>query len=160
MTSAGRQGSGSGRAATVLRSRSRLVLAVPAASAAAVRALRAPFPAAGEDPFLDLVRFHDPAIHAGVRAWYHAAPAAAALFRKRSTRRASNLSGSATIFLYRWLSAEPGVPSSNRFSVLDPARGYSRSRARARLCPVRSSRPHAGARTLPLGIRSWSLRSS
>ena len=72
----------------------------------------------------------------------------------------SNLSESATIFLYRWLSAEPGVPSSNRFSVLDPASGYSRSRARARFCPVRSSRLHASARTLSLRIRSCSLRSS
>ena len=77
--SAGRPGSGFGRAAAVLRWRSRLVLAVLAASAAAVRALRAPFPAAGENPFLDLVRFNDPAIHAAVRTWYHAAPAAAVL---------------------------------------------------------------------------------
>ena len=68
--------------------------------------------------------------------------------------------GSAMIFLYRWLSAEPGVPGSNRLSVLDPARGYSRSRARARFCPVRWSRPHASAKTLSLRFSSWSLRSS
>ena len=61
--SAGRPGSGSGRAA-------------------AVRALRAPFPAAGENAFLDLVRLNDPAIHAAVRAWHHAAPAAAVLFQE------------------------------------------------------------------------------
>ena len=70
---------GSGTAAAVDRWRSRLVLAGLAASAAAVRALRAPFPAAGENPFLDLVGFHDPAIHTAIRAWYHAAPAAAVL---------------------------------------------------------------------------------
>ena len=77
--SAARPGAGSGRTAAIVRWRLRLVLAGLAASAAAVRALRAPFPAAGENPFLDLLRFHDPAIHAAVRAWYHAAPAVAVL---------------------------------------------------------------------------------
>ena len=59
--------------------RGRLLLAGLAASAAGVRALRAPFPASGDNPFLDLLRFNDPAIHAAVRAWYLAAPAVAVL---------------------------------------------------------------------------------
>ena len=66
---AGRPAGGSGHTAAVVRWRSRLVLAGLAASAAAVRAFRAPFPASGENPFLDLLRFNDPAIHAAVRAW-------------------------------------------------------------------------------------------
>ncbi|MDE3261214.1 MAG: type IV secretion system DNA-binding domain-containing protein [Acidobacteriota bacterium] len=93
---------GSARTAGVVRRRSRLVLAGLAASAAAVRALRAPFPAPGENPFLDLVGFHDPAIHAAVRVWYHAAPAVAVL-----------LAGSLLISVWRvWF--EPRVRSRGR----------------------------------------------
>ena len=77
--SASRPGAGSGIAAGVVRWRPRLLLAGLAASAAAVRALRAPFPEPGENPFLDVVEFHDPAIHAAIRAWYYAAPAVAVL---------------------------------------------------------------------------------
>ena len=78
--SAARPGAGSGTtAAFVAWWRWRFLLVGLAASAAAVRAYRTPFPSAGESPFLDLVRFNDPAIHAAVRAWYYAAPAATVL---------------------------------------------------------------------------------
>ena len=76
---AGRPGAGSGRGAAAGRWRARLFLVGLAASAAAVRALRSPFPASGENPFLDLLRFNDPALHAAIRTWYHAAPAAGVL---------------------------------------------------------------------------------
>ena len=59
------------------RSRAPLLLMGTAVAAAAVRAFRAPFPAPGDNPFLDLVAFHDPGIHAVIHAWYYAAPAAA-----------------------------------------------------------------------------------
>ncbi|MDE2850423.1 MAG: TraM recognition domain-containing protein [Acidobacteriota bacterium] len=33
-----------------------------------------PFPAIGEDPLLDFIQYHDPAVHALLRAWHLAAP--------------------------------------------------------------------------------------
>ena len=37
-----------------------------------------PFPAAGVNPFLDLVAFHDPLLYYAIAGWYYLAPAAAA----------------------------------------------------------------------------------
>ena len=54
-----------------------LVLIGAALAAAAVRALLAPFPPIGGNPFLDLIAQNDPGIHAAIRAWYYLAPAAA-----------------------------------------------------------------------------------
>ena len=105
--SAGRPGAGSGRGADGRRRRAPLVLLGLAASAAGVRAFRAPFPAAGENPFLDLVEFNDPAIHAAIRTWYHAAPAAAVL-----------LAGSLVLSVWRvWLEPRRG---SRRPGTLPP----------------------------------------
>ena len=61
------------------RWRGRLILLGLAVSVAAVRALRSPFPAIRENPVLDLVWVHDPGLHAAIRAWYYAAPAAAVI---------------------------------------------------------------------------------
>ena len=105
--SAGRPGAGSGRGAAGRRRRAPLVLLGIAVSAAGVRAFRAPFPAAGENPFLDLVEFNDPAIHAAIRTWYHAAPAAAVL-----------LAGSLVLSVWRvWLEPRRG---SRRRGALPP----------------------------------------
>jgi len=54
-----------------------LVIIGSAVGAAAGRAIGAPFPGAGENPYLDLIAYHDPGIHTAIRIWYHAAPAAA-----------------------------------------------------------------------------------
>ena len=85
-----------------MRWRGRLFLVGLAATAAGVRALRAPFPAIGENPYLDLIWVNDPAIHAAIRTWYHAAPAAAVI-----------LAGSLLLSVWRvWL--EPGSRSRRR----------------------------------------------
>ena len=53
----------------------RLLLSVAAGFATFHWAARnRPFPASGENPVLDLIALHDPAVHALVRAWYLAAP--------------------------------------------------------------------------------------
>ena len=54
-----------------------LILAGAAAVAAIGHALWAPFPASGGNPVLDLIAYHDPTLHAVIRAWYYAAPAVA-----------------------------------------------------------------------------------
>ena len=41
------------------------------------RALKAPFPAPGANPYLDLVAHHDPGLHAALRVWHYAWPAIA-----------------------------------------------------------------------------------
>ncbi|MDE2679643.1 MAG: hypothetical protein OXI76_17270 [Gemmatimonadota bacterium] len=56
-----------------------LVIIAAAVGAAAGRAIGAPFPGLGENPYLDLIAHHDPGIHAAIRVWYHAAPAAAVI---------------------------------------------------------------------------------
>ena len=82
--------------------RGRLLLLGLAALASGVRAVRAPFPALRENPYLDLVWANDPALHAAIRAWYHAAPAAAVL-----------LAGSVLFSVWRvWF--EPRVRSRRR----------------------------------------------
>ncbi|MDE2944373.1 MAG: TraM recognition domain-containing protein [Gemmatimonadota bacterium] len=54
-------------------------LAVIGAAVGAVggQALKAPFPPPGANPYLDLIAWHDPGLHASVRVWYHAWPAVA-----------------------------------------------------------------------------------
>ncbi len=54
-----------------------LVIIGAAVGAAAGRAIGAPFPGVGENPYLDLIAWHDPGIHTAIRVWYHAAPAVA-----------------------------------------------------------------------------------
>ena len=99
---AGRPAPGLGRGAARRRWRTRLVLAGLAASAAAVRALRWPFPALRENPYLDLIWANDPGIHAAIRAWYYAAPAVAVV-----------LAGSVLLSVWRvWF--EPRVRSRRR----------------------------------------------
>ena len=39
------------------------------------RALRAPFPTSGANPYLDLIASHDPGLHAAIRVWHYAWPA-------------------------------------------------------------------------------------
>ena len=48
-------------------------------AAAGARAVLAPFPGTGDNPYLDLIAWHDPGIHAVIRAWYHLAPGFAVL---------------------------------------------------------------------------------
>ncbi len=54
-----------------------LVIIGAAVGAAAGRAIGAPLPGLGENPYLDLIARQDPGIHAAIRVWYHAAPAVA-----------------------------------------------------------------------------------
>ena len=54
-------------------------LLLPALAVAVVQAFLAPFPGTGDNPYLDLIAYHDPAIHTVIRAWYYASPAAAVL---------------------------------------------------------------------------------
>ncbi len=56
-----------------------LVLLGAALAVAAVRALLAPFPPIGGNPFLDLIAHNDPGIHTAIRAWYYLAPGVAVL---------------------------------------------------------------------------------
>ncbi len=56
-----------------------LVIIGSAVGAAAGRAIGAPFPGVGENPYLDLIAQNDPGIHTAIRVWYHAAPAAAVI---------------------------------------------------------------------------------
>lgn len=48
-----------------------------AIGAAGAQALKAPFPGAGANRYLDLIAHHDPGLLAAVRAWYYAWPAVA-----------------------------------------------------------------------------------
>ena len=54
-----------------------LVIIGAAIGAAGAQALEAPFPGVGANPYLDLIAWHDPALHTLLRAWYHSAPALA-----------------------------------------------------------------------------------
>ncbi len=56
---------------------STLVIIGSAVGAVAGRAIGAPFPGLGENPYLDLIAAHDPGIHTAISVWYHAAPAVA-----------------------------------------------------------------------------------
>ena len=47
--------------------------------AVGARAFLAPFPGMGDNPYLDLIAWHDPAVHAVIRAWYYLAPGFAVL---------------------------------------------------------------------------------
>ena len=76
--SAGRPPSRPGRGGGKPRRRALLLLLALAAVAGALRALRLPFPGIGNNSVLDLIAYHDPAIHAAVRTWYYTAPAVAA----------------------------------------------------------------------------------
>ena len=53
-------------------------------------ALKAPFPGTGDNPALDLIAYHDPRLHAAVRAWHYAWPAVAVV-----------LAGSFTVSVWR-----------------------------------------------------------
>ena len=100
--SAGRLVSRPGRGGGKARRRAPLLLLGLAVVAAAVHAVRAPFPGTGDNPFLDLIAYYDPAIHAVIRAWYYASPAAAVL-----------LAGGLLLSIWRvWL--EPLRPSRRR----------------------------------------------
>ncbi|MYC87691.1 MAG: TraM recognition domain-containing protein [Gemmatimonadales bacterium] len=68
-----------------------LVLIGAALTAAAVRALLAPFPPIGGNPFLDLIAHNDPGIHAAIRAWYYLAPGAAVLLAGSVMRSVSRV---------------------------------------------------------------------
>ncbi|MXY99024.1 MAG: TraM recognition domain-containing protein [Gemmatimonadetes bacterium] len=46
-----------------------------AIGAAGAQALKAPFPPEGANPYLDLIAWHDPGLHAALRTWHHAWPA-------------------------------------------------------------------------------------
>ena len=54
-----------------------LVIIGAAVGAAAGRAIGAPFPGLGDNPYLDLIARNDPGLHTAIRVWYHAAPAVA-----------------------------------------------------------------------------------
>ncbi|MCY3942329.1 MAG: TraM recognition domain-containing protein [Gemmatimonadetes bacterium] len=54
-----------------------LVIIGVALAAAGARAFLAPFPGTGGNPYLDLIAWHDPGLHAVIRAWYYAWPAVA-----------------------------------------------------------------------------------
>ena len=54
-----------------------LILAGPAATIS--RSEYDPFPRAGDNPVLDLIAFHNPALHAAIEAWYYLAPGVAVL---------------------------------------------------------------------------------
>ena len=56
-----------------------LVLIGAALTVAAVRAILAPFPPIGGNPYLDLIAHNDPGIHTAIRAWYYLAPGVAVL---------------------------------------------------------------------------------
>ena len=56
-----------------------LVLIGVALAAAGARAFLAPFPRMGDNPYLDLIAYHDPPLHRLIRAWYHIAPGVAVL---------------------------------------------------------------------------------
>ncbi len=56
-----------------------LVLIGVALAAAGARVFLAPFPGMGDNPYLDLIAYHDPLLHRVIRAWYHIAPGVAVL---------------------------------------------------------------------------------
>ena len=56
-----------------------LVLIGVALVAAGARAFLAPFPGTGDNPYLDLIAWHDPGVHAVIRVWYYLAPGFAVL---------------------------------------------------------------------------------
>ena len=56
-----------------------LVLIGVALVAVGARLFLAPFPHTGDNPYLDLIAYHDPPLHRLIRAWYHIAPGIAVL---------------------------------------------------------------------------------
>jgi len=56
-----------------------LVLTGIALAAAGARAYLAPFPGMGDNPYLDLIAWHDPGLHAVLHAWHFLAPGVAVL---------------------------------------------------------------------------------
>ncbi len=56
-----------------------LVIIGIALAAAGARAFLAPFPGTGDNPYLDLVAYHDPGLHTVIRAWHYLAPGVALL---------------------------------------------------------------------------------
>ena len=46
---------------------------------AGAHALELPFPAVGDNPYLDLIAYNDPGIHAAIRLWYYAVPGVAVI---------------------------------------------------------------------------------
>ena len=68
-----------------------LVLIGAALAATAARALLAPFPPVGGNPYLDLIAHNDPGIHAAIRAWYYLAPGVAVLLAGSVMRSVSRV---------------------------------------------------------------------
>ncbi len=60
-----------GKVVTAMRRPATLVLLGLASAAAIGHAFRAPFPGTGENSVLDLVAYHDPALHTVIRIWQH-----------------------------------------------------------------------------------------
>ena len=86
-----------GKVVTAMR-RPALILAGAAAAAAIAHAFRAPFPASGANPVLDLIAYYDPGFHTVIRVWYYAAPAVAVV-----------LAGSLGLSVWRvWLQPRAG----------------------------------------------------
>ena len=52
-----------------------LALIGAALGAAGAHALKVPFPGTGDNPYRDLIAYHDPGLHAAIRLWYYAWPA-------------------------------------------------------------------------------------
>ena len=76
-----------------------LLLAGLASATALAHAFRAPFPGSGGNPVLDLIAYHDPALHGVIRIWHYAAPAVAVL-----------LAGSLCLSVWRvWLQPRAGA---------------------------------------------------
>ena len=88
----------SGKVVSAMLRPATLVLVGLASAAAIAHALRAPFPASGSNPVLDLIAYHDPALYAVIRVWYYAAPAVAVV-----------LAGSLGLSVWRvWLQPRAG----------------------------------------------------
>ena len=69
---------------------STLAIIGAAIGACAAQALEAPFPPVGDNPYLDLIAWHDSGLHAAIRAWYYGWPAVAVV-----------LAGSVTLSVWR-----------------------------------------------------------
>ncbi len=129
-----------GKVDTAMRRPATLVLVGLASAAAIAHALRAPFPASGGNPVLDLIAYHDPALYAVIRVWYYAAPAVAVV-----------LAGSLGLSVWRvWLQARargggrgklPAWPASPNDAAPSLVIGRCSTNRRSRACSVRGTWP-------------------
>ena len=84
-----------------------VILILAGLAAVICRAAYDPFPRPGDNPVLDLIAFHDPALHAVIEAWYSAAPGVAVL-----------LTGLISLSVWRvWF--QPQVSGASRGSLPD-----------------------------------------